>query len=234
MARLQRVSPEGHAVHVMIKSNNRVTCFKSPVDYSAYMWWLREYSEKNGVEIHAWSLLKNHINLLCTPNIKGGLSRMIQSIGRQYVRFFNKRNKRTGTLWEGRFRSCLIQSDISILELYKYIELNPIRLNFVREAGDYKWSSYLINAEGNSSALCFPHKQYLNLGNSKKERQLNYRKFCEKKLNTNIVDLILKNTNRGLAIGDDNFKIEVENITGLRVRSLKKGRPTGWRKQTYH
>lgn len=230
MARLQRVSPADISVHVLIRSNNRQECFNSTVDYSVYLWWLREYSEKYFVNIHAWSLLKNHVHLLCTPKIDGGLSRMIQAIGRQYVRFFNKQNQRTGTLWEGRYRSCLVQAENYLLEVSKYIEMNPVRLELVRQAGDYKWSSFQINARGSSSALCKPHEQYLSLGDSKEERSENYRLFCEKKLSFDLIDEIRENTNKGLAIGDEAFKFSVEKRTGHRLRSLKKGRPIGWRK----
>ena len=230
MARLQRVAPVGITVHVLIRANNRQACFNSSVDYTAYLWWLREYSEKFLVDVHAWSLLENHVHLLCTPKRDGGLSRMIQSIGRQYVRFFNKQNRRTGTLWEGRYRSCLIQPESYLLELYKYIEMNPVRKALVSQAEEYKWSSYLINAIGNSSALCKPHDQYLRLGDSIEERSEMYRFFCEKKPSDEIIDEIRLSTNKGLAIGEETFKVEIEKMTGHRFRPLKKGRPLGWRK----
>ena len=231
MARLQRVSPVDVTVHILIRSNNRQVCFNSSVDYSAYLWWLREYSEKYLVDVHAWSLLKNHIHLLCTPKIHGGLSRMIQAVGRQYVRFFNKQNKRTGTLWEGRYRSCLVQAENYLLDVCKYIEMNPVRLELASQASDYKWTSYQVNAKGNPSALCKPHDQYLNLGDSKEERSKNYRLFCEKNLSDETIDEIRKSTNKGLAIGNEAFKVKVEKKTGRRLRSLKKGRPIGWRKE---
>jgi len=231
MARLKRVAPGGITVHVLIRANNRQVCFNSSVDFSAYLWWLREYSEKYLVDVHAWSLLENHVHLLCTPKNDGGLSRMIQSVGRQYVRFFNEQNHRTGTLWEGRYRSCLVQPESYLLEVYKYIEMNPVRKALVSQAEEYKWSSYLINAIGNSSALCKPHDQYLRLGNSKEERTENYKNFCEKISNEQLIYKIRESTNKGLAIGEDSFKFEVEKMTGRRVRSLKKGRPIGWRKE---
>ena len=230
MARLKRVLPINFAIHVLIRSNNRQACFNSSVDYSAYLWWLREYSEKYLVDIHAWALLENHIHLLCTQKIDGGLSSMIQALGRQYVRFFNQQNKRTGTLWEGRFRSCLVQAENYLLEVCKYIEMNPVRLELTGHASEYKWSSYLINANGNSSGLCKPHDQYLSLGDSKEERSEIYRLFCEKKPSEDIIDEIRKGTNKGLAIGEEAFKVSIEKKTGHRFRSLKKGRPIGWRK----
>ncbi len=230
MARLKRVLPINYAIHVLIRSNNRQACFNSSVDYSVYLWWLREYSEKYLVDIHAWVLLENHIHLLCTQKVEGGLSRMIQAIGRQYVRFFNQQNKRTGTLWEGRFRSCIVQSENYLLEVYKYIEMNPVRLELTGQASEYKWSSYLINANGKSSALCKPHDQYLSLGDTKEERSENYRLFCKGKNSEETINEIRKSTNKGLAIGEETFKVSIEKQTGYRFRPLKKGRPIGWRK----
>ena len=231
MARLKRVLPINYAVHILIRSNNRQPCFNSSVDYTVYLWWLRQYSEKFYVEIHAWALLENHVHLLCTQKVDGGMSKMIQSIGRQYVRFFNQQNKRTGTLWEGRYRSCLVQAEKYLLEVCKYIELNPVRLELTRHASDYKWSSYLINANGYPSALCKPHDQYLRLGGSQEERSDNYRLFCETSTDAELIDEIRKNTNKGLAIGQEAFINEIEINTGNRFRSLKKGRPMGWRRK---
>jgi len=230
MARLKRVLPINYAVHVLIRSNNRQICFNSSLDYLAYLWWLREYSEKYYVDIHAWALLENHVHLLCTQKVDFGLSKMIQALGRQYVRFFNRQNKRSGTLWEGRYRSCLVQPEKYLLEVCRYIELNPVRLELSNHASQYRWSSYLINANGSPSALCKPHDQYLRLGDSIEERSEMYRFFCEKKPSDEIIDEIRLSTNKGLAIGEETFKVEIEKMTGHRFRPLKKGRPLGWRK----
>ena len=145
MARLQRAAPIGVPVHLLQRGNNRQKCFNFNGDYAAYLWWLREYSEKYQVEVHAWALMNNHIHLLCTPQLEGGLSRMIQSIGRQYVRYFNQQNHRTGTLWEGRYKSCLVQPERYLLEVSRYIELNPVRMELAGKFSEYEWSSYQIN-----------------------------------------------------------------------------------------
>ena len=98
MARLQRATPAGIPVHILHRGNNRQACFKNNGDYSAFLWWLREYSEKFMVEIHTWALMENHYHILCTPQVEDGLSSMVQALGRQYVRYFNRQNQRTGTL----------------------------------------------------------------------------------------------------------------------------------------
>ena len=167
MARLQRATPAGIPVHLLHRGNKRQACFKNNGDYSAFLWWLREYSEKFMVEIHTWALMENHYHLLCTPQIEDGLSRMVQALGRHYVRYFNRQNQRTGTLWEGRYRSCLVQPDSHILEVYQYIELNPVRAKLAVNPAEYLWSSYHINASDKPSALCKPHAEYLKLGETR-------------------------------------------------------------------
>ena len=231
MARLQRATPAGIPVHILHRGNNRQACFNNNGDYSAFLWWLREYSEKFMVEIHTWALMENHYHLLCTPQVEDGLSCMVQALGRQYVRYFNRLNQRTGTLWEGRYRSCLVQPDSYLLEVYRYIELNPVRAALASNPAEFNWSSYQINASGKPSALCKPHTEYLKLGETRVECANNYKLTCESGLDEKRLEEIRKSINKGLAFGDEEFKIEVEELTGRRQRALKSGRPVGWRKE---
>ena len=231
MARLQRATPAGIPVHLLHRGNNRQACFKNNGDYSAFLWWLREYSEKFMVEIHTWALMENHYHLLCTPQIEDGLSHMVQALGRQYVRYFNRLNQRTGTLWEGRYRSCLVQPDSYLLEVYRYIELNPVRAALASNPAEFNWSSYQINASGKPSALCKPHAEYLKLGETRAECAENYKVMCESGLDEKRLEEIRKSINKGLAFGDEEYKIEVEELTGRRQKALKSGRPFGWRKE---
>ena len=231
MARLQRSNPVGIPIHLLHRGNNRQPCFKKSGDYSAFLWWLREYSEKFMIEIHSWVLMENHYHLLCTPQIEGGLSRMVQSLGRQYVRYFNGQSQRTGTLWEGRYRSSLVQPDGFLLEVYRYIEMNPVRDALVSNPAEYSWSSYQINASSKPSALCKPHAEYLKLGKTRAECAENYKLKCEISLDEKRIEEIRKSINKGLTFGDEEFKIEVEKLTGRRQRALKSGRPFGWRKE---
>jgi putative transposase len=127
---------------------------------------LKEYAEKFDVDVHAWVLMTNHVHLLCTPNSSSAVSSMMQSLGRQYVQYFNRRYERSGTLWEGRFRSSLVQSEKYLLQVYQYIELNPVRAGMVNDPSDYSWSSYQINALGKHSQLMTYHPLYLSLGNN--------------------------------------------------------------------
>lgn len=174
--------------------------------------------------------MTNHVHLLCTPQQEGGVSRMMQSLGRRYVQYFNYEYHRTGTLWEGRFKSCLIQEERYLLEVYRYIELNPVRAEMVADPGEYRWSSYQINGLGRMSDLCKPHQEYLSLGKNPSERQKKYRELFAHHLDGESLNEIRGNTQRGLAVGNDRFKEELETLTGRRLKPKKRGRPAGWRK----
>lgn len=230
MARLPRISPPGVPIHIIQRGNNRQVCFVSDEDHSAYVGWLKEYSKKYQVDIHAWVMMTNHVHLLCTPRQAGAVSRMMQSVGRRYVRYFNFEYKRSGTLWEGRYKSCLIQEEYYLLEVYRYIELNPVRAKMVTDPGEYRWSSFQINALGKSSELCTPHPDYLALGSDASSRQENYRALFTRHIDGELLKEIRENTNKGMVVGNDRFREEIESLTGRRVKSKKRGRPLGWRK----
>ncbi|MBT3258858.1 MAG: transposase [Deltaproteobacteria bacterium] len=156
---------------------------------------------------------------------------MMQALGRRYVRYFNFEYQRSGTLWEGRFKSCLVQEERYLLEVYRYIELNPVRADMVTDPGEYRWSSYQINALGKVSNLCTPHPEYLELGLEPLERRKNYRALFIQRIDGELLEGIRAKTNKGLAVGHDRFKDEIELLTGRRVRAKKRGRPLGWRKE---
>ena len=232
MTRLPRISPVDIPVHIIQRGNNRQACFVTDEDHGAYAGWLKEYSMKYNVEIHAWVMMTNHVHLLCTPRQDGGISRMMQSLGRRYVQYFNFEYRRSGTLWEGRFKSCLVEAEPYLLEVYKYIELNPVRAEMVTDPGEYHWSSYQINGLGKISDLCTPHQEYLSLGEGPSERQENYRELFTHHVDGELLDEIRISTHKGMAVGNDRFKEEIETLTGRRLKSKKRGRPVGWRKRT--
>ena len=136
----------------------------------AYLDWLKEYSKKYSIDVHAWVLMTNHVHLLCTPQKEGAISRMMQSIGRMYVRYYNETYQRSGTLWEGRFKSCLVQSERYLLELHRYIELNPVRADMVKDPAEYSWSSYAFNALGIKTKMHTPHSEYLYIRKDKRRK----------------------------------------------------------------
>ena len=230
MARLPRITPVGIPVHIIQRGNNRQACFVSEEDHVAYMDWLQEYSLKYGVDIHAWVMMTNHVHLLCTPHRDGSLSQMMQALGRRYVRYFNFEYRRSGTLWEGRYKSCLVQIENYLFDVYRYIELNPVRSGMVSDPSEYPWSSYQVNGLGNKSDLCTPHRKYLALDTDPLERIKIYRSLFSHHVDGDLLEEIRANTNKGMAVGNNRFKEEIEKLTGRRLKGKKRRRPVGWRK----
>ncbi|TXL16339.1 transposase [Methylococcaceae bacterium HT4] len=230
MARLPRITPADVPVHLVQRGNNRQACYGSEEEQCAYAEWLKIYSKKYEIDIHAWVFMTNHVHLLCTPQQEGAIGRMMQSLGRSYVRYFNYQYQRTGTLWEGRYKSCLVQAEQYLLEVYRYIELNPVRASMVTEPAEYSWSSYQINALGKSSDLCTPHPEYLSLGKTEYDRLKSYRALFSHHVDDILLEEIRSNTNKGMAIGSDYFKQQMTTLTGRRLVPEKGGRPIGWRK----
>ncbi|MGR8980508.1 MAG: transposase [Gammaproteobacteria bacterium] len=224
-ARLARVAPVGVPQHIIQRGNNRQACFAGEEDMMAYLNWVKELSKKHQIDVHAWVLMTNHVHLLCTPWKENAVSQMMQSIGRLYVRYFNHTYQRSGTLWEGRFKSCLVQSERYLLELYRYIELNPVRAEMVDDPSDYSWSSYAINALGAESELLTPHPEYLALGKTKEERLSNYRGLFKTLVGAELLKEIRESINKGLALGGARFASQIEALTNKRVTARKAGRP---------
>lgn len=224
MARRRRACPAGVPEHVIQRGNDRRICFGCDEDFAAYAHWLREAAERFEVGIHAWVLMTNHVHLLATPERENGLSRMMQQLGRRYVRYFNHRYGRSGTLWEGRFKACLVQESGYLLGCYRYIELNPVRAGMVVDPAEYRWSSYRANALGVESTLCTPHPEYLALGEGD-GRLGAYRALFRPHVDEDLVAEIRRLTDRGMALGNDRFRAEMEALTGVRQRPGPMGRP---------
>lgn len=223
MARLPRTCPPGVPQHVIQRGNNRQACFVVERDYGAYANWLHEAAQRYGVAIHAWVFMTNHVHLLVTPQAPQALSRMMQTVGRRYVRYFNIAHQRTGTLWEGRFKSCSVEAEDYLLACQRYIELNPVRAGMVSEPGDYPWSSYRANALGAAAKLWTPHDLYLRLGRTHQARRDAYQHLFGAFLGEQLVGEIRTAVNKGLALGGHRFKRDLELLTGRRMVSWKPG-----------
>ena len=224
MARKPRVCPSDVAQHIVQRGNNRQSCFGDQSDFAAYAHWLRESSEQWGVAVHAWVFMTNHVHLLATPSSADAVSGMMQHLGRRYVRYFNDRWRRSGTLWEGRFRSCLVQDEQYLLQCYRYIELNPVRAAMVDDPAEYRWSSYRANALGVESSLRTPHPEYLALGDSS-SRLKHYRALFAAQVGDGLVTEIRRATDRGLVLGDSRFVDDMKRLTGRELRPRRIGRP---------
>ncbi len=223
MARLPRLCLPELPQHVIQRGNNHQACFLSDEDFTAYVHWLTEYSRQYQVSIHAWVLMSNHVHLLMTPTSADGISKLMQTTGRLYVRYFNTTYRRTGTLWEGRFRSCVVEENNYLLLCQRYIEMNPVRAGLVSSPVDYRWSSYRANGNGQDVKLWTPHPAYLELGATTEQRVSQYQKLFDECLEEDVLQEIRRSANKGLALGDDRFKEKIETLTGRRVVELKRG-----------
>lgn len=205
MPRLPRPVIAGQPLHVIQRGNNRGAIFVDGDDYSRYRRVLRETSEHAGCAIHAYVLMTNHVHLLMTPDHALGAAYMMQAIGRRYVRYFNDRHERTGTLWEGRFRSTLIDSNRYFFTCSRYVELNPARAGLVSQPGAYRWSSYRCNADGEPDPLVTPHELYQDLGATPADREAAYRAMFANVLTDSDVDAIRAATNANTVLGGAGF-----------------------------
>ena len=225
MARLNRFTPVGIPQHNIQRGNNRQVSFVCEQDMAFYAHLLQGYSIKFDVSIHAWVFMTNHVHFLVTPNMESGVSNMMQSVGRCYVRYFNREYKRTGTLWEGRFKSSMVQSEYYFLQCQRYIELNPVRAAMVEDPSEYSWSSYQAHGLGKKVVMHSPHAEYLKLDKNEKIRQEVYRSFFKSHVDSELINNIRLTVNKGLALGNNRFQDEIELLYGHRVRPAKMGRP---------
>lgn len=223
MARLKRFCPIGIPAHVIQRGNNRGLCFLSDMDKATYIGYLQEASNKYDLDVHAWVLMSNHVHLLLTPNRPDGVSKLMQHIGRHYVRYFNRKYSRTGTLWEGRFRSSLVQIEYYFLVCQRYIELNPVRAGLVRYPGDFHWSSFKSNAIGIESSFLKPHQIYMALGHTKEIRLTAYKNLFSEVISDHQLEIIRFSANKGLVLGSKSFIEMIEVYSGQRARLLKPG-----------
>jgi len=223
MARRPRINLEGVPQHVIQRGNNRQACFFSVVDYTVYLDKLLHYSKKYAVDVHAFVLMTNHVHLLVTPNTEQGISQVMQSLGRYYVRYVNQVHGRTGTLWEGRYKSTLVDSEQYLLVLYRYIELNPVRAGMVDHPSEYPWSSFHHNAMNKKIQLVVPHALYQSLGTDRESRRAAYVALFDSYIPETSIQRIRDCTNKAWLLGDDDFKLCVEQKTGKKISISQHG-----------
>jgi len=212
--------------HITQRGNNRQACFYSNEDYRLYLDLLHEACRNHDCSLHAYVLMTNHVHLLMTPSTSEGVSMVIRDLGRDYVRIINKTYRRSGTLWEGRFKSSLVDKARYCLTCYRYIELNPVRAGMVNHPADYPWSSFRYNAMGQSDTLITPHDCWLLLGESDEERVAAYRDLFNEKLNQSDIDSIRQSVGTGLPTGNDRFRREIEQALSIKLGHGKRGRPS--------
>jgi putative transposase len=230
MARRARLLLPGVPLHIIQRGNNRQDCFRADDDYRQYLEWLAEYAKASGCRVHAYVLMSNHCHLLVSGRQPEGPAALMKALGQRYVQYFNRRYGRTGSLWEGRFRSCPVQQESYFMACQRYIELNPVRAGIVKRPGDYRWSSYRANAEGVAeegpdASIVTPHALYRSLGVDDVRRHAAYRELHRLELEPHVIGAIRAATNGNYALGNERFAKKVAAVSGQRAVRGRAGRP---------
>ncbi len=226
MPRKPRFIIPGVPVHIVQRGHSKDPVFFEDDDYNAYLRWLNEAASRYSVELHAYVLMTNHIHLLATPIDKDGITRMMQYIGRYYVSYINHSYGTSGSIWEGRYKSNLIQSENYLLTCMRYIELNPVRANMVRSPAYYRWSSYRYNGQGKEDDLITPHNLYILLGKRKVSRLEAYKALFKTHLEQDILTDLRAAWQTGTPLGNDYFKEMIESKLKCKVGQARRGRPS--------
>jgi putative transposase len=223
MARLPRFVIPGVPQHVILRGNNRALIFAASEDYQFFLEKLKTACDKHGCALHAYVLMTNHVHFLISPSGMESLPKAMQMLGRYYVQYFNFHYRRSGTLFEGRYRATLIDTQEYLLTCMRYIELNPVRANMVENPAAYAWSSYHCNALGEPNALLTPHDEYLCLGKNEVERLAAYQCLFTDHLSELGLAAIRDATNKGWPLGSDHFKQLVQNQLNIRAAPTARG-----------
>ena len=220
MPRQPRINLPDISQHVIQRGNNKEPCFFNADDYAMYLSKMEEYAVKFEVEIHAYILMSNHVHMLLTPKIENGISKFMQALGRYYVQYVNRTYGRSGTLWEGRYRSTVGGTDAYFVQVSRYIELNAVRAKLVLKPADYPWSSYQHNAMNNQIDMITAHHSYLSLGKNAGDRKFTYCHFVNGTMPVTLVAKIRQCTNKSWAIGDDAFISQMEQRLSRRLSPI--------------
>jgi REP-associated tyrosine transposase len=225
MPRRPRLYIPGVPAHIVQRGNNRQPCFFSEFDYQFYLETLRRGLNRYEVKCHAYVLMTNHVHLLLTPSTDTGISQLMSYLGKYYVTHINKTYRRTGTLWEGRHKSSLIDAESYLLRCYRYIELNPVRAQMVYKPDDYPWSSYTCNAWGKTSEIIEEHPLYRALARDAGARRYAYRALFASELDGVDIHAIRHATHYNYILGTERFKEKIEFTLGREVGYDARGRP---------
>ncbi len=225
MPRKPRFYLPGVPAHVIQRGNNRQATFFCDDDYLAYLDWLKSGAGEYDCAVHAYVLMTNHVHLLLTPDTHTGISRLIQFVGRHYVTYINRRYRRSGTLWEGRHKGCLVAEDDYLWACSRYIELNPVRAGMVAAPEEYRWSSYGANALGKSNALLTEHPLFTALGHHRAQREQRYRGLFGDVLTPAQIRGIRAAVQTGTPLGSGRFREQIEQTLRRKVGQPRRGRP---------
>ena len=225
MPRRSRIHLAGLPLHIVQRGHNREACFFGEADYLSYLHWLGEAASVNDCTLHAYVLMTNHVHLLVTPKRAESVSRLVMALGRRYVQYVNKTQGRSGTLWDSRYKSSLIDADGYLLSCQRYIEMNPVRAGMVDDPAHYRWSSYRHNALQQADELLTPHAVYKALGTDEATRCKHYRALFRTQLDRDPINDIRMALQQSQPLGNSRFADKIEKITGLRPELKARGRP---------
>lgn len=210
--------------HVVQRGNNRQLTFFRDRDYQVYQQFLGGAAQRHRCEVHAYVLMSNHVHLLVTPREPMAIAKLMQSVGRRYVRYINDCHGRSGTLWEGRYKASLVDSDSYLLNCYRYIELNPVRAGLASDPAGYPWSSFRRNAWTDVDVLVTDHAEYAAFGETPAERAEVYRELFQIDVGPDVLEDIRSSLNECRAFGSDHFKTRVEGALKRHIVRRKPGR----------
>lgn len=225
MPRAKRLELPGVAQHVIQRGNDRQACFFEAADYLCYLQALREAALRYACQVHAYVLMTNHVHLLLTPVDAGAVARVMQAVGRRYVRYVNDSTGRTGTLWEGRYKASLVDSERYVLTCYRYIELNPVRAGMAASPGAYRWSSFAANGNGLQDPLVTPHAVYRQMGTTMEQCRARYRALVAEAIPEDDLAAIRLYAQRQRALGTPRFQAQIEQQLQRRAGIGQPGRP---------
>ena len=227
MPRRPRILLPDHPLHIVQRGINSEPCFFAEEDYQCYLHWLEEAARDCGCAIHAYMLMTNHVHLLLTPTVSGAPARLMQSLGRRYVQYANRQYRRTGSLWEGRYKSSVIQAENYLLACMRYIELNPVRAGMVVDPGGYRWSSYRVNGLAQPNPRLTPHVLYLGLDADATRRCEAYRALFRPQLDAGAASEVREALRLGMPLGSEGFAEAICARLSIRRNTGKRGRVPG-------
>ncbi len=226
MPRVGRVVLPDYPHHVVQRGHNRQVVFAAAEDYERYLSDVRELKESFGVRVYAYCLMTNHVHLLLGPrDIPSALGEFMKALAGRATRYRNRLERRSGTLWESRYKSSLVQTDSYLLACCRYIELNPVRARMVGAPQDYPWSSARERLGMDCSGLLDWNPTYRSLGKSDTERRQRYARFLREAIPEGEWALIRDALQRGQLTGNTRFIDEIERVTGNRIEHRARGRP---------
>ncbi|XXF07905.1 transposase [Pseudomonas sp. D2-3] len=227
MPRMGRIVLPNYPHHVVQRGHNRQVVFAAEQDYQRYIADLRELKDAFGIKVYAYCLMTNHVHLLLAPGEAiAGLGQLMKALAARATRYRNRLERRTGTLWESRYKSSVVESDTYLLACCRYIELNPVRARIVAEAGDYPWSSYRMRVTDQADSDWLDMDPcFVALGDTPEKRRIRYTEFIRQAVPSSEIDLIRAALQRGQLTGSARFVDEIERIQGLRVELRGRGRP---------